>query len=197
MEGHVIVFEDFSSFDLTNKSTITDFINLFFRWNDSKFIITHDRKHPKRRGSHIFIPITKLHEISLSKKNIEKDFNKNTRLGGNICAPTLEVGAIMVLTHEIQHANQTMFHHHQKSFYKGKYDKKSCEVDARRFVDENFDIILEYFGLSKSTNELKEIADCLNLSDEISVEDIKLELKLSGLLNEQNIKIVQNFLKKE
>lgn len=50
----------------------------------------------------------------------------------------------LVLAHELRHAYQTLFHRSERAFNSGAYMSRASEVDARRYVDENYEAICDF-----------------------------------------------------
>ncbi len=217
---HRVIFEDFSDFILS-EDEVRDFIDLFYRWDDSTFFVRVDEMERKFRGQHSLGFAGQSHTITLVKKNITRDFNKKSSIGGNMVAPTLRVAAGMVLAHEIQHANQAKLHKDEMGFYGKKlgltptgkprmkqYWGRATERDARQFVDEHMNEICAYFSVDppmrqKSTepgvdqDEVLVVADLLCECSEVSMEDIKEELRASKVLTPSNVRIVLERLQEQ
>ncbi len=218
--AHRVVFNDFDDFIL-NEDEVRDFIDLFYRWGDATFRINTDEKERKWRGLHSTGLGEHSHTITLSQKNITRDFNRKIRIGGNMVAPSLRVAAGMVLAHEIQHANQAKFHLNEMGFYgkkigltptgrerKQQYNNRACERDARQFVDEHLNEICAYFSVDPPTRrkplgpgisqeEVLAVADLLGECSEVSIEDIKDELRASKVLTPNNVQLVLGRLQEQ
>lgn len=205
--AHIVTFEDFGGFQLLSQQDVIDLIDLFYRWGDARFhVIGHD-KHPNRRGSHIYNGMTRTHVITLSRNNIEDGVRSAGRMGGNTKAPDSRAGAAMVLAHELQHANQSQLHTHNEVFYTVKrYNRRPCERDARSFVDDNMDVIMDFLGrerpvavkrasaMESLVNPVGEVTDLLGECEEVSVEDIGDELRRMGANNPKNVLSVKKAL---
>jgi hypothetical protein len=205
--AHKISFLDFNDF-LLDEEEARDIIEMFFVWGDSKFIITTDEKEKRWRGYHQWFDMAREHKITLSKKNITRDFNDKARVGGNHVAPTLKVAAAMVLVHELQHANQVKLHKPiaGSSFYtEHHYWNRACEREARGYVDEKLNEICAYFGVppvmrsgsraaATDHDEVDAVVDLLSECEYVSMDDIKDELRISNVLNPSTVKHVRGEL---
>ena len=224
--GHSISFADQRGNTLyhgaiLNEGEIMDIVELFYRWGDAKFRLLTNEKEKKFRGQH-HMGWDGVHEITLCEKNIKRDFDRKHRVGGNFAAPTLKCAAAMVLVHELQHANQTKLHKHQSSFYgnmggetaNGRtrmkhYWGRACEREAREYVDNNMAEICAYFqapwqggrtttmvSTKESIGEAQAVAELLQECPQVTLEDVKDELRASKILNPANVRLVIDFLKK-
>lgn len=208
MADHRIQFdESFSGFVLT-EDEVRDFIGLFYRWGAGRFLIRRDEKERRFRGEHC-CGMDGVHVITLVEKNIRRDFEKKQRVGGNLVAPTLQVAAGMVLAHELQHANQSRQHLRTEGFYTDhRYWNRACERDARQFVDEHLNQICAYFAVdppmrgrveevAPGQEEVLAVADLLGECSDVTMEDIKEELRTSKVLNPKNVATVIALLKEQ
>lgn len=217
--AHQVVFQNFGEFrGAISQEKVRELIDLFFRWDDTRFVIvgeitSKDSKKPLR-GLHGYNPLLKTHTIKLSYKHIRESFLSGAIVGGNIHkAPTLEAAVGMVLTHELQHANQIEFHQRpelagiEASFYGGRYyRRRPCERDARNFVDENFDVLSDFFGVSserpsdaptpqkETRDEISTIASVFEELTEVELPDIVEELRLSKMNNAVNVAKIVSIL---
>jgi hypothetical protein len=225
--AHRFAFDSFASIsDLLNEAQVQDFVEMFYRWGDSQWCLAANEKFKRLRGVHSYNPFTDTHTITLCRKNIVEAFEKKLTCGGNVggSAPTLQVAAGFVLAHEIQHANQTKLHRPTDQFFYGKHRKggpekpdpkywnRACEREARQFVDERASEICAYFGapapsmLSERTGarsigddgpELLAVADLIGECSEFDLEDVKAELRASGILNPVNVTRVLQLLREQ
>lgn len=206
MEHNITFDSTFSDFILT-QNEVMDLIQLFYRWDDATFLIKQDENERSFRGQHQ-MTMGNIHNITLVKKNIEKDFKTGLRIGCNHTAPTLKVAAAMVLVHELQHANQTKFHKQSETaFYRDhRYWDRACEREARAYVDEHLNEICAYFsvpppmrrkqfGHGVGQEEVLAVADLLCECSDVTMEDIKEELRASKVLTPGNVKIVLDIMK--
>lgn len=203
---------------LLTEQEIIDIIDMFYRFDDCNFYITCHIDRPRKglRGQQQYNSIMKLHTIYLSPDNIRQGFDEKSRMGGNMLAPTLKMGVVMVLAHELQHANQALLHGNTPDTYMfrhvpfQKYKARPCEKDARSFVDDNMDQIaaicdvkLEDHKLDnvidlddeELENELEDLADVLGELEEVHVRDINEELRSLRLNNAKNVGVVKELLK--
>lgn len=223
MDDHRVIFDtapdySFEKFTLLTQDEVVDLISTFYRWGPARFLIRTDEKERKFMGQCQSWP--DMHTITLCEKNIRREFGKKGRMGGSMVAPNLKVGAGMVLTHEIQHANQSKLHKGNNKFWgklggiteKGnermqKYWYRACERDARGFVDEHVEEIYAYFDVSteglqtlracgtigdngRESGEVSEVIALFMEGTEVSMEDVKEELRQSGVLNPGNVQRV-------
>ena len=206
MADHRIQFdESFAGFILT-EDEVRDFIDLFYRWDSGRFLIRRDEKERKFRGEHCY-GLDGLHTITLVQKNIRRDYDQGKRVGGNMVAPTIQVAAGMVLAHELQHANQSKTHLRSEGFFnEHRYWNRACERDARMFVDEHLNEICAYFAVPPpmrgrveggvvGQDEVLAVADLLGECSDVTMEDIKDELRASRILNPKNVATVVELLK--
>lgn len=138
------------STSLLSEQDAIDCIEFFFKGPSlSKWLLDASKRGSSVRGRHEFVRDESLggnlHKVSLMPRTIEKSFRENQVCGGNIKKPSsLKMAILMTLVHEIQHANQVYTHGVQRnSFYTGRYRRRPCELEARQFVDMNFDLIEE------------------------------------------------------
>jgi hypothetical protein len=206
---------------LLTKQAVEDTINLYYRWTDARFRVVcfHDiremrvwHKDPKIkktvRGMHQAADFGKSHTISLVRENIEKAWEDKIAAGGNIAPPTLKAAPIMVLIHEIQHANQIQLHAAPADggrFWNERgYHNRACEREARTFVDEHLDEVCAYLGLPPVRDrrkpkgdveqEIDDVVDLLCECSEVTMEDVREELRASKILNPKNVTRVLELL---
>ncbi|MFA5750440.1 MAG: hypothetical protein WC895_04455 [Candidatus Shapirobacteria bacterium] len=193
-----------------SKQEICDLVDVLYRWRDSAFVILEtNTPHIKgSRGVHMYDPITKAHTIQLCYENIIKSLNRGHSIGGNKKAKDAKIAIAFVIAHELQHANQDEMHRPNEIFYtKKKYSKRACEQEARLFVDNNENVILNVLGYDSNVrersnvvdkvdtlNELQTIAECFIECLEVDVKDIVEELRSSGLNNSKNVTYVRKML---
>jgi hypothetical protein len=201
-------FRDFGDWrGLLSEEQVRDLIDMFYRWDDSNFVIVGKDRKKGRRGSHRYFSMGNQHIITLSRPTIERGFREKQRMGGNFPAPTLELAPLMVLTHELQHANQAKIHAGTEEFFnKRGYNKRPCEREAREFVDKNLDVLADYLGLElprrhlqevamgNQDQELQDVAELFEECEEVAVADIVEELRQSGINNPKNVEQVSRIL---
>lgn len=215
--NRVIFEHTFPDLGLLSEDEVCDFIDMFFHYDDpqAKWIIRNvSRKEAGDfNGQHMYNPNTREHTISFCKENICRCYTKGRRdFGGNLKLPDIDpkMATALVLAHELQHANQSKLHKGNELFYgvlgginaKGQprmkhYKGRACERDAREFVDGHLNEIFAYFNLppprrnrviiAEDPDELVEIADLLCECEEISMDDVRDELRASKLLNPTNV----------
>lgn len=215
--AHNIKFVDFQGFDLLNTLQIKELIEMFYRGGDTNFIITTNEKEPKNLGHASYCGFSRTHTVMLCKKNIKKYFALTGQSGGDLKAPDLKVAAASVLLHELQHCNQNLIHKGNGIFWgqlggyqsDGKprmkrYRGRACEREARAFADDKLNELCAYFGLppcarraenrAEDHEELDAVIDLLMEIDNPTMDDIKDELRASGLLRPNNVMIVKKEL---
>jgi hypothetical protein len=231
--GHFVACQDFHHLrGLLTEQEAHDLVDVMYRHRDNRFQIIAAQKPSdlgvkvvKVRGQHRFNFLRNRHEINLFRGNLVEAFEEKARCGGNGPAPSLRMAAAMVLSHELQHANQFIEHgskdrtfygtKHGRGFLEGrdvqiKYDKRPAEQDARRYVDENLDVIASVLGVEAPPRllqvsgpddhgdhggELDEITALFEELSEVSVKDIAEELRASGINNPVNVGRVKERLK--
>jgi hypothetical protein len=220
--AHSYKFEGMEDFALS-ESEIKDIVEMFYRWEDSKFVFDQDKMAKRTyRGQHVCM-WDGTHKISFSMKNIEKDFKNKQRIACNMPAPTLKVAAAMVLAHELQHANQEKLHKGEMGFYgrmqgttkngnprMKQYWGRACEREARAFVEEHLNEICAYFaapfqmrrkaatiGDNGSENrEVSAVAALLKECPQVTMDDVRDELRASKILTPANVQAVLGILRK-
>ena len=124
-------------------------------------------------------------------------------MGGNKPHASLKEALLSVVAHETQHANQYLRHGRNHKFWQGKYYAKPCEIDARRFADEQHYIVETFAGKELSINEtrraliedeLAELVDVFCELEEVSREDLKEELRSCKLFNATNFGMLVHML---
>ncbi len=139
---------------LLDSTSLSDFIDLFFGGRDSRFIIevqpTFGRPpNPSIRG--LCATNGSAFRITLYAKNISEHVKLGLPVGGNTTlAKTLPHALYLVLTHELRHAYQQVFHGNDTSFNRGKYKGRASEIDARRHVDESYEAVCAFVGIQGS-----------------------------------------------
>lgn len=206
--GHSIEFELARNYEaLLSTDEVEDFVNLFYRWNDTKFLIIGRDENPFRRGSHIYVHSERTHRITLSAAAIIRGVDGRMRMGGSGPAPTARVGIAMVLTHELQHANQAGQHLATERFYTHRdYNSRPCEREARAFVDSHMTEILTLVApellrvklpqtaLCADHDEVEDVLEVLQGLSEVSLTDIRTELRLSGISSPKNVQKIREIL---
>ena len=218
--GHTVIFQKFDEKFPLSQAEIVELIDLFYRWGDATFYVNHDIDKPGTRGQH-HSDWAGHHYIALAKKAIHNSFKNKQPIGGNVIAPTLKVACACTLVHELMHANQVKFHKGEMGFY-GKmigtnargnqrmkhYKGRACEREARAYVDEHINEICAFFAVEPlrpiatlggrvGQDEVLSVADLLCECEEVSLDDIKDELRISHILNPSNFKTVMDVLKKK
>lgn len=216
--AHNIKFVDFQGFDLLSTLQVKELIEMFYRGGDTNFVIsTDDFKGKSTMGNASYDGFTKTHTIKLCQRNITKFFNLTGQSGGDLKAPSVKAAAASVLTHELQHCNQNLIHKGNGIFWgrlggtniKGqprmkRYRGRACEREARAYADEKLNEVCAYFGLpfaarraenrTEDHEELDDVIDLLMEVDGPTMDDIKDELRASGLLRPNNVMIVKKEL---
>jgi hypothetical protein len=200
--GHLFSFTGSENFeDVLDEDEMVDIVTFFYKWGDARFEIMCDGDSERTRGAHIYLPVQETHVITLSRRAIDAGVSRGYRLGGTKPAPTVRVGTAMVLTHEVQHANQAGLHRAGERFYTVKnYERRPCERDARAFVDQHTDQIRALLGDQGSfaegtgvhrapctTDGLEDVADLFDELPEVRLGDLVHELRLSGLNSPKNV----------
>lgn len=136
-----------------DKETLQDFIDLFFDAKDSVFgieVVPTNGKAPNKsirgmcahNGRDAF-------KITLYAGNIKEHMSRGVSLGGNVTqAQNLKHGLYLVLTHELRHAYQAIYFGENSTLHKGRYKARAGEIDARRHVDENYENVAAFLGLT-------------------------------------------------
>jgi hypothetical protein len=215
--AHTIKFVDFHLFDLLTTTQVKDIIEMFYRGGDVNFIISACNLNGNTMGNASYEGFSKTHTIALCKKNIVKFFKSQGQAGGDIKAPDIKTAAASVLVHELAHCNQNLLHKDNGIFWgklggyqiDGKprmkrYRGRACEREARSYADEKMNEICAYFGLppaarraedrAEDHEELDAVIDLLAEIENPTMDDIKTELRASGLLRPNNVMIVKKEL---
>ncbi len=214
---HRITFAGFQGFDLLHTTQVRELIEMFYVGGDVNFVITTDEKDPKLLGHASYDGFSRTHTITLIKKNIKKFFELNGQSGGDLKAPDIRVAAASVLVHELAHCNQNLLHK-DNGIYWGKlggttargrprmkrYRGRACEREARAYADEKLNELCAFFGLppvarraanrAEDHEELDAVIDLLTEIERPTLDDIKDELRASGLLRPNNVLIVKKEL---
>ncbi len=213
--GHTITHQVVDSFsELLTQGEVEDLINFFYRWKDTRFEVTYKNEQRYRRGLHLYVHHERTHRIVLSPGPIIRAVEGKQRIGGNGTAPglggrdSLRVGAAMVLVHELQHANQAGQHLATEKFYTHRdYNTRPCEREARTFVDSNLreimtmvapellSVVVPGQAMCADGDTVEDILCAFEGLDEVSVDDIRKELRLSGLNNPINLGRVMHELR--
>lgn len=207
---HLVTFDSTQDVEEhVSRAEMHDLIDMFYRWSDSSFRIVGSKRTRKTRGVHRFDPLARTHVIEISIPAVVWSFENGKRVGGNRPAQSLRSGVVMVLVHELQHANQSQQHSSSETFWRQRgYTGRPCETDARRFVDEHMDMIDAFLGQTHRIpsvspvrgsivdhgRQIDEITDVLGALQSVSVKDIVHELRLSGVNNARNVRLVSNRL---
>jgi hypothetical protein len=215
--GHQVEFDpSFNRFTLLSEQVVCDFIDVFYAYDENERVVWRilNTSDGDFNGQHTFNSITLRHTISFNEKNIRRRFRAGTRVfGGNLKLSKIDerLAAALVLTHELQHANQAKTHVGNMNFYGylGGYDSRGrvkmkqykwrpCERDAREFVDAHINEIFAYFDqgpprrskviVPDDSKELVAVADLLLECAEISMDDVRDELRASRILNPKNVR---------
>lgn len=221
--AHSFEFEGWENVEgLISRSEVQDFVEMFYRWEGTKFTFfgastpadLRKKFNDKRiktglRGEcRIFMPERRIH-ITLVDSTIRNGFTSKTQLGGNLLAPTLNVGAAMVLAHELEHANQFRTHKPTSGFFnEHRYINKASEREARRFADEKLREICAYFSVpyevaaarvdpEEEESEIDGVISLLSECTEVTMDDVREELRASRILNPANVQEVVRRLKDE
>jgi len=217
--GHIVNFVN--TLTLMSEDAVCDFIDMFFNYNENGETWYIKVESGDFNGQHQYNPNTKEHTITFNENKIKKRYAKGLRIyGGNLKLDDISVSmaAALVLAHELQHANQSKLHRGNELFYgnlggydvKGKprmkhYKGRACERDAREFVDGHLNEIFAYFNLpaprrnkvyvADDTDELIEVANLLLECEEVSMDDVRDELRFSRILNPKNVQRMLEILR--
>lgn len=206
--GHAVTFENPGHFaGVVTTQELEDVVNFFYRWKDTRFRIVGKDERPGLRGHHIYVHHERTHVITLSMRAIRRGVFQKSRMGGNGPAPNLRVGTVMVLVHELQHANQAGQHLSSEKFYTHRdYNTRPCEREARTFVDSHMREImtlvspelLEVFvpgtAMAADGDGLTDVLDAFEGIEELSLADLKDELRRSGLNTPKNTQEARSLL---
>lgn len=208
---HVITFYNFHVLEeYISKEEITDIIDLFYKWRDSKFSIVCLDERSNLRGLYMYKEFEKMHVITLNLFSIQNSILKKMRVGGNFPSTSVRIGIAMVLVHEIQHANQGGVHKRNEHFYTHEnYETRPCEQEARYTVDSNMRSILSilneddfcYLPIYKNEivvkDSVEDVARIFKSFAQVSIFDIIEELRLSGLNCPKNVLKIRSLLEKD
>lgn len=148
--AHKLTLDDWEG--LLERETLQDFLDLFFGGRESEFLIEvvptyGETPNPAIRG----LCMTNFQDkfkITLYAGNIQEQMGRGVPMGGNFTkARNLKHGLYLVLTHELRHAYQAIYFGKNGSLHKGKYKARAGEVDARRYVDENYEAVCDFLGM--------------------------------------------------
>jgi len=205
--GHTITFHNPGAFQILSTDEITDLINFFYRWKDTKFRVVCDDNSRTRRGAHLYMHPERMHQITLSAHAMSIGFHSGLRMGGNGPAPSLRMGAAMVVAHELQHANQAGQHLANERFYTHRdYNTRPCEREARSFVDshmrelmtmvapELLQVHIPVTAMCADQDGIGEVVGLFEGLSEVTVTDIRTELRLSGMNTVKNFEMVRDQL---
>jgi len=139
-------------------------------------------------------------QIILDFSKINRTFSAGQkRMGGNRDCTSLRMAAGLVLAHETQHANQTLSHTGHEKFYSAhRYKTRGCELEARRFADENREIVAQILGEVLSDERVKgDVQDSGQVADKVvaalkkckkaTVDDVVDQLKRLKANNPKNL----------
>lgn len=206
--AHTVQFEGWDRVrQLINEQQAKDLIDLLFRGEDGNFVLhghlpdgISRKKSEGLAGRHL-VEMDGTHRIHLVPENIRSRCAKEDTIGGNRKIKDPQLGAGLVLAHELQHANQSLIHKGNSSFWGRKafqrYYSRACEREARGFADDNYALVAGTLGLQlprgglkvdHTEAELEDIWCCLSECDEVSLRDIVEELRESGLNNPENVR---------
>lgn len=215
--AHKIVFHDFQDFTLLTQAQVRDMIEMFYRGGDTNFVIVAaNPSKSSQLANAAYEAFSNTHTITISEKRIRKHCTDGYA-GGDLPAPDIKTAAASILVHELQHANQNLLHKGNGLFYgnlggtnaKGQprmkhYRGRACEREARAYADEKMNEICAYFGhppvarraenRTEDHAELDAVIDLLAEIDNPTMNDIKDELRASGLLRPNNVMIVKKEL---
>lgn len=207
--AHRLSFDGFEeNFDGTlSPEEATDFVDLLFVHPDTSFHIVGRKKSPGMLGRHEYGHLGPAHTISLFSHNIARCFVAGIPIGGNAFpAKDTKSAVLQTFAHEIQHANQAAARRGRRDpvFYAGRYRTRPCEVDARRFVDENIKTIWTFAGLDVPlreappadlfVSEVEAIADIFSEEKRVERGDLVIELRASGIYNVKSLALVESIL---
>jgi len=150
-------------FSILTREEIVGLIDMLYGFKDRKGTVWNIKsvgRSASFNGHHMYNPNTREHTVSLCEPNIRLCIKQGRRdFGGDAKIEDIDERKAMasVLSHEIQHANQTHSHRGDSSFYgyiggkdrRGRwrmrrYKNRECEIDARRFADERMDDVMAY-----------------------------------------------------
>jgi len=204
--SHRVRFEGWAPIkDLMTEEQATALIDLLYRGENAEFIL-HGHlpegmsllRSKGLRGRHCLE--FGLNRIHLVPQNILKYCRESRPVGGNRRCDDPRLGAGLVLAHELQHANQHLLHRQGEMFWGRKpftkYLSWPHEREARQFADDNRSIVAATLGV-ELPKEMPELADveatledivtCFGELEEISIVDLREELRDAGLNNPVNI----------
>lgn len=173
---------------------VRSFIELFYRGaTDTQWTVSFIGSDRNRDllGQHMWTGAG--HSIRIFVNSIACRVGRSP-VGGNCNVPkTLRTAAFMVLRHEIQHANQHVWHSSGTGFWRGRYRSRDCEIDARRSVDADIGEICAFLGEAEPpmrllsaagyAEDLQTLADDLEPAGSLTVQEVRDELRIVGLNN--------------
>lgn len=186
---------------------------MFFVGDNARFLVTGVCEKKRARGEHK-IALDGTHIVCLDRAKIAESYSKDQPMGGNRRARSPKMAAAMVFVHELQHANQSISHDASENFFQSgrrgwgcnswrSYVRRPCERDARAFVDDHYDAIAEFAGVSvlssddrrptdkgEHRDELRSVAESFEGARDVTVRDIAAELRASGMNNAKNVERV-------
>lgn len=203
--GHRIAFaEDFGDFDLLSHKEIGELVDLFYRFEKTAWVFQKKMNHKDALGEMAYVPFG-IFRIALHQGRISRSFERGGQPGGNLPAASARAAAAMVLLHELQHCHQLRYHKFSDAFFtEHRYRNQHCEQEARRYVDENLNEVHAYLGLPpprrsrkaapEPGDELAAVADLLAECQEITIDDVREELRRSRILNPNNVQRLRGML---
>lgn len=134
------------------RDSIHDYIDLLYGGDRADFVITVNDvsvSAPRETLRGRYRPIGSKHNVEIFASTILESVNSRSPVGGNNNPPLdLRHGIYMVLAHELRHAWQFKMHGKGVSvIFRGRYTGRAGEIDARRHVDENYDLINGFLGM--------------------------------------------------
>jgi hypothetical protein len=211
-----VTFEAFGTFQsFISRAEVEDLIGVLYRGPEDKRFSVIGQLAPGTKkttlANCVFLSYENTHVIRMDLRKISAALGHGN-MGGNRPAPTLRMALAMVLAHEIQHANQAVnpFNHrtsHSKPFQ--SYHGRAQEIDARRSVDENIEVIARVMNekapynavkvaeVEPETVDLKPIVDDLCECETLTVEDLNEELRSIGASNPKNLQALRAKLEKK
>lgn len=159
-------------------------------------------------GLHIWNGLEKKHTIYVDPSSVKKMFELGRGVGGNKRPIDMKHAIVSAIVHEVQHANQILKHKAGHAFYsEGKYVNRACERDARGYVDERYDELAVYLGLSlpeialpppiadeETYEEICQIAECFQDIGSVTLRDLTEELRNSRINTLKNLDILRKLL---
>lgn len=183
---------------------VLDFAELFYPGNRPGVInifFLDERGKARRRGECETVGGS-FHAIRIFWATLADETRRKggmDHVGGNVMRSSdARQASFFVLAHELRHAYQAEMHWNEEKFFKKRgYMSRPCEVDARRYVDENYVAICEFLGTDpdpsvkpREQNQtedgeeaLDELLEVLSECETLSMDDLKKELSDIGMNN--------------